>query len=305
MIVQASQAERDAVQTRVVANHNHCHALTVLYYQVLRHFLVTTRLSDKQDVILIKRPVHQFKTHAEVLRHRTVLERALLEPSLRQCFDALEKEFCAQVRLDKRGFVEGPQDHELGDLKAKIRTGAQGLVESIGAQLNDVYLEIKLLVNSGTPVPLIVVDTLYRFFLAGSAPPEQKITIVGRREIAIPKSTILAAQQEDILTLRPSRRIDWGEVTAIEVSYQKLPVATGVHNYDLVSLRLETSAQGDHWILYDDATPINANLKSWGDKEIGAGRPVWPAEAGRRAHRPRALLRRAADGASAGQCAAL
>src|SRR5262245_52039693 len=62
VIVQASQAERDALQTRVVANHNHCHALTVLYYQVLRHFLVTTRLADKQDVILIKRPVNLFQS---------------------------------------------------------------------------------------------------------------------------------------------------------------------------------------------------------------------------------------------------
>jgi hypothetical protein len=108
VIVQASQAERDALQTRVVANHNHCHALTVLYYQVLRHFLVTTRLADKQDVILIKREVEEFKTDNEalrretvkkVLRHRTVLERALLEPSLRACFDALKDEFCAQVWL--------------------------------------------------------------------------------------------------------------------------------------------------------------------------------------------------------------
>jgi hypothetical protein len=256
VIVQASQAERDAVQTRVVANHNHCHALTVLYYQVLRHFLVTTRLADKQDVILIKREVNEFKKHDEVLRYRTVFERALLEPSLRRCFDALEKEFCAQVRLDKRGFVEEPQDHELREMRAKIRTGEHGLDDSIFLD-SDVYvLEIKLSVKSGAPVPLIVLDELHRRGYAAGLPNSH---ITGRRNLQIPESTVLAAQQEDIFTLRPSRRVDWGEVTAIEVSYIK-PSFASARSYDLVSLRLETSTQGDRWVLYDDATPINVTL---------------------------------------------
>ena len=42
VIVQASQAEQNTLTTRRVANHNHCHALTIQYYEVLRHYRVTT-----------------------------------------------------------------------------------------------------------------------------------------------------------------------------------------------------------------------------------------------------------------------
>ena len=42
VVVQASQAEQSQVQTRRVANHNHCHALTIQYYEVLRHFRINT-----------------------------------------------------------------------------------------------------------------------------------------------------------------------------------------------------------------------------------------------------------------------
>src|SRR5215831_7931249 len=43
VVVQASQAEQDVVQIRTATNHNHCHALTVLYYEVLRQYRVVTR----------------------------------------------------------------------------------------------------------------------------------------------------------------------------------------------------------------------------------------------------------------------
>src|SRR5262249_50145662 len=276
VIVQASQAERDALQTRVVANHNHCHALTVLYYQVLRHFLVTTRLADKQDVILIKRPVNLFQKHDDVLRHETVIQRALLEPSLLPCFAALEKEFCAQVRLDKRGFVEEPQDHELERLRCKIRTGDHGLMlYNPGGP----YLEIRLVLKSGPAVPLIVVDNLVYYANYNDLQKIPDGRVLGQRSPDIAESWVLQAHQEDILTFRPARRIDWGEVSAIEVKFVGIAPNT---QYDLVSLRLETSTQGgDHWVLFDNKT-VNVTLMS-GEKKtlqppVGPFGPQQPAD---------------------------
>ena len=39
----ATSAEREQMTTKVIANHNHCHALTMQYWEVLRHFAVSAR----------------------------------------------------------------------------------------------------------------------------------------------------------------------------------------------------------------------------------------------------------------------
>ncbi|MDQ3879395.1 MAG: hypothetical protein M3290_13780, partial [Actinomycetota bacterium] len=89
VIVQATQAERDALQTRRVANHNHCHALTIQYYEVLRHYRLETHYVGRRNAILIPfKPITQF-TSALALQFRTLVERALLDERLSSCFDAL------------------------------------------------------------------------------------------------------------------------------------------------------------------------------------------------------------------------
>lgn len=88
VIVQASQAENNTLHTRRVANHNHCHALTIQYYEVLRHYLIRTKFSDRREVVLIPFALFKFDD-ALALRFRTVLEQTLLDPSLIECFEAL------------------------------------------------------------------------------------------------------------------------------------------------------------------------------------------------------------------------
>jgi hypothetical protein len=88
VIVQASQAEQNAVQTRRVANHNHCHALTIQYYEVLRHFRLQTEFVRRGKAVLI--PFSPFAFTRELaIRFRTLLERVLLDETLLSCFDAL------------------------------------------------------------------------------------------------------------------------------------------------------------------------------------------------------------------------
>jgi hypothetical protein len=86
--MQASQAETNALQTRRVANHNHCHALTIQYYEVLRHYRMSTKFATRRDAVLV--PFAPFKFPWQVaLRFRAILERILLDPALKGCFDAL------------------------------------------------------------------------------------------------------------------------------------------------------------------------------------------------------------------------
>lgn len=89
VVVQAAQAEQEHIETRTVTNHNHCHALTVLYYEVLRHYNVTTRLIDTRDVLFIKYPVTTFSEET-VREYRQMLEQALLDERLRPRFSSVE-----------------------------------------------------------------------------------------------------------------------------------------------------------------------------------------------------------------------
>ncbi|MCB9453075.1 MAG: hypothetical protein H6672_16690 [Anaerolineaceae bacterium] len=89
VIVQASQAEMNNVQTRRVANHNHCHALTVQYYEVLRHFRLCTEFVGRRQAVLIPFSTVTFATREIAIRFRTILEQALLNQSLLPFFDAL------------------------------------------------------------------------------------------------------------------------------------------------------------------------------------------------------------------------
>lgn len=81
VVVQSDQAEAAEARTRVVANYNHSHALTLLYYEVLRHYRVVTRLAQVRPAILVKTSRTNFKDEGTLLACRRELEAALLRPS--------------------------------------------------------------------------------------------------------------------------------------------------------------------------------------------------------------------------------
>ncbi|HRH47367.1 MAG TPA: LecA/PA-IL family lectin [Panacibacter sp.] len=88
VIVQSSQAESNTLQTRRVANHNHCHALTIQYYEVLRHYSLKTEFKGKRNAVLIPFSIFRF-TEDIALRFRQAITPMLLDASLKDCFDAL------------------------------------------------------------------------------------------------------------------------------------------------------------------------------------------------------------------------
>lgn len=88
VIMQSSQAEQNVLQTRRVANHNHCHALTVEYYEVLRNFRLRTRFVGRRKAILIPFAPFTFEWTLAV-RFRSMLVANLLDSSLSSAFDAI------------------------------------------------------------------------------------------------------------------------------------------------------------------------------------------------------------------------
>lgn len=103
VVIQASQKERNEVQTRKVGNHNHCHALTVQYYEVLRQFRVMTEFVRRRKVLLIPFAPFNFDWQTAV-RFRTILEKALLDPLLSDSFNAM-----ARLRLGFSMYAAGAE----------------------------------------------------------------------------------------------------------------------------------------------------------------------------------------------------
>ncbi len=89
VVVQATQAESNYLSTRIVANMNRGHSLTVLYYEVLRHLAVRTEFRRADTAILV--PVDMFSFDAALARRfRAQLEPVLLDSKYTAGFDALE-----------------------------------------------------------------------------------------------------------------------------------------------------------------------------------------------------------------------
>jgi len=97
VVIQATQQEQNVIQTRTITNYNHCHALTVQYYEVLRTFKVVTEFERRRRVLLVPYRLVRFD-RSLALRFRTLLEKVLLDGSLRECFTAISRlEYCSAL----------------------------------------------------------------------------------------------------------------------------------------------------------------------------------------------------------------
>ncbi|MEL6539289.1 MAG: hypothetical protein AAFP93_00745 [Bacteroidota bacterium] len=90
-VVQAvRQGEAMRAQTEVIANHNHCHAITIQYFEVLRHFAIEQQLADVQECLFIPFEITPFTTE-KLLRWQHTLRYVLRDRTLQGGFEALER----------------------------------------------------------------------------------------------------------------------------------------------------------------------------------------------------------------------
>jgi hypothetical protein len=116
------QGERVSVETEVVANHNHCHAMTVQYFEVLRHLLVRQRLVDVQECLFVPLMMGRF-TFDKVLRWRDTLSRYLRDRRLRKGFNAIERITNHYVgsNLPIGAYADGMLEYLQGDLYLRFQ----------------------------------------------------------------------------------------------------------------------------------------------------------------------------------------
>jgi hypothetical protein len=74
------ETERFKVETEVVANHNHCHALTVEYFEVLRHYAIEQQLAQVTECLFIPLLMGPFDDQ-KVLRWMDILRASLVDPN--------------------------------------------------------------------------------------------------------------------------------------------------------------------------------------------------------------------------------
>jgi outer membrane protein OmpA-like peptidoglycan-associated protein len=90
VVTTVTQGETMRVESEVVANHNHCHAITMEYFEVLRHLQVTSKIVDVRECLFI--PLLRSSFHySKVLRWRRLLEKFLQRPELLRGFDAIQR----------------------------------------------------------------------------------------------------------------------------------------------------------------------------------------------------------------------
>jgi hypothetical protein len=89
-VVSIGEEETARATTEVIANHNHCHAITVQYFEVLRHLRVDTELEDVQECLFVPLTIRPFDPN-KVRRWRKELAPAVRDPELAGAFDAVDR----------------------------------------------------------------------------------------------------------------------------------------------------------------------------------------------------------------------
>jgi hypothetical protein len=86
----ATQGEAVRASTEIVANHNHCHALTIQYFEVLRHLKLQHELADVQECLFVPLPMEAFD-RGKALRWRESLRPYCRRPELGPAFDSARR----------------------------------------------------------------------------------------------------------------------------------------------------------------------------------------------------------------------
>lgn len=90
-VIQAvGQNESVNIQTEVIKNNNHCHSMTVEYFEVLKHYAVEQELVDAQECLFVPLPMSNFD-HEKVLRWKNTLRASMYGKALLKGFDAIER----------------------------------------------------------------------------------------------------------------------------------------------------------------------------------------------------------------------
>lgn len=258
VIVQGEQAEAAQARTRVVANYNHSHALTIFYYEVLQHHRVLTRPVAVKPVLFLKHYPLEFD-YSNIERYHTLIAKNLLDESLRECLSIVLKRTCLEINYNRekqrREALGNPSDdYELGDFSFWVLSGPIGPTMDIS---------IKVITKAGgNPIDCVFADPSIHA-TRSSWPPNPKI--LGNWQLTPPR---IRANEEFLTVCRPTQKIRWANVAAIEIKQTYYGDGTTENNFgstlpndwNIQKMRFITQQGADKWVMFDGA-PAPQNVR--------------------------------------------
>ena len=90
VVKEVAQNEHEQVSTRVIANYNHMHALTIQYYEVVQVYRVEVSIVKADKVVFIPVELPDFQNDAIVRRFKNILSNAALTYEIREALRNLD-----------------------------------------------------------------------------------------------------------------------------------------------------------------------------------------------------------------------
>ncbi|WP_454781770.1 hypothetical protein [Legionella sp. WA2022007384] len=89
IVKEVSEEEHQSVSTRIIANYNHMHALTIQYYEVIEIYRVNVQLQQVERCLFVPMKLIQFE-HATIKRYQGILANAAISQRAKEL---LSREF--------------------------------------------------------------------------------------------------------------------------------------------------------------------------------------------------------------------
>ena len=116
VVKEVSQSEHENVSTRVIANYNHMHALTIQYYEVVQIYRVEVAIVKADQVVFIPVQLVDFEDEGMIRRFQGVLSNSALTFAVRE---ALRNMDVVEIIPDRAARFSG-----LGDTISKFSNAA-------------------------------------------------------------------------------------------------------------------------------------------------------------------------------------
>jgi hypothetical protein len=238
VIVQDTQIESAKVSTRTVANYNHSHAMTILYYEVLHHHRVLTRATNLRPALLLQQELVNFDRLDNIVAYRSILQAYLLDKSLADCFKALDSYECAKATfarvLARQRAAGGPVDERLvGDITLRVVTGATG------------------------PLFLVQITIVTK---AGGERVICSFTNPGAGDFLDTHAFPIKPNTEIIVVFHPTRLVRWDNVQGFEVLHYASG-RTGATPHWIISEAHASTTDPTNaatvWTMLDSTSPVN------------------------------------------------
>ncbi|MGZ5134320.1 MAG: hypothetical protein ACXWCG_04190, partial [Flavitalea sp.] len=254
IVIQSDQQEHAKAETRVVANHNHSHTLTMLYYEVLRHYKVATQFMRVRPSLLVQYADIDFRNIDNIVTYRGILESVLIEGRYVGCFDAVQKLQCFSREIDRKkaqaALMPNLNDvNELGEIKLVISTKkATGKI-----------VAVSLITKNRQEVELLLVSPQWDPFFGSSSVsfgnlPDQ-IDDANPGTLASPLN-YRQDGQVNVFVLKPYKTIVWGDLDGLMVK-----VFANATSWEIESVQAMSTVGDKTWVMFDNkeliTIPVN------------------------------------------------